>query len=155
MSANIRTLWSGGDMSYYDKQDRSGQKVTIASTGSGARLEYGLVKHTNIIAKTSNYTVKAAESGAIFTTTGATGAVTFTLPSKASGLMYRFINTVDQNMTIVADVHDTMLTFNDVAADSVAFSTASEKIGACVDVICDGTKWIVIQQCTNTMTVAT
>ena len=108
-----------------------------------------------VTAKAADYTVTAAETGRVFTTTGATGAVNFTLPAKATGLVYTFLNTVDQNMTITSDAVDTIVTFNDVAADSVAFSTVGEKIGAAAMAICDGTKWIVVNLGTHTATVAT
>ena len=96
-----------------------------------------------VTAKTSDYTVTAAESGTIFTTEGAGGAVNFTLPSQGAGLHYWFTNAEDQNMTITADTADTMVTFNDVAADSVAFSTSSEKVGGAAFVFSDGSKWMV------------
>ena len=96
-----------------------------------------------VTAKTSDYTVTAVESGTIFTTEGAGGAVNFTLPSQGAGLHFWFTNAEDQNMTITADTADTMVTFNDVAADSVAFSTSSEKVGGAAFVFSDGTKWMV------------
>ena len=46
-------------------------------------------------------------------------------------------------MTITADTADTMVTFNDDAADSVAFSTSSEKVGGAAFVFSDGSKWMV------------
>lgn len=97
-----------------------------------------------IVAKTADYTVLDADTGTLFTTTGATGAVNFTLPAAEKvGLHYEFFNTVDQNMTVTAGTADTMVVFNDVAADSVSYSTSSEKIGGGFRVIADGTKWLV------------
>ena len=48
----------------------------------------------NVVAKTADYTVTAAESGTIFTTQGATAAVIFTLPATTScdGLEFIFYN---------------------------------------------------------------
>jgi hypothetical protein len=108
-----------------------------------------------VVAKAANYTVLATESGTIFTTTGATGAVTFTLPAPAAGLIYTFFNTVDQNMTVAGAVDDKIITFNDLDADSVSFSTAGNKIGACVQVVSDGTSWLVMPMGSGTMTVDT
>lgn len=121
----------------------------IDSTGTKKYSKQG------VTAKTADYSVLATDSGKVFTTTGATGAVNFTLPAKAVGLEFTFINTVDQNMTITPDAVDTVVTFNDVAADTVAFSTVGEKIGAMAKAICDGTKWIVINLSPNTATVTT
>lgn len=110
-----------------------------------------------ITAKTANYTCTAFDHGKIFTTTGAEAAVTFTLPAVASstGLEFTFINTVDQNMVVSDGGNDTLVCFNDAAADSITFSTSSEKIGAALKVICDGTNWLVFSMCANTQTIAT
>lgn len=110
-------------------------------------------------AKTASYTCVAADSGTIFHTTGATAAVVFTLPQISTGpFWFRFINGADVDMTITSAVADTEVTFNDLAADSVAFSTSSEKIGGMVDVYCDGTTLFVIPNLASegqTVTIAT
>jgi hypothetical protein len=109
-----------------------------------------------IVAKTADYTVTQDDSGTVFTTYGASGAVTFTLPAKAAGLVYTFVNAVNQNMQVTADAANTMVAFNDTTTcDGVIFSTLNEKTGAAVKVICDGTDWIAIPQCKNTMTLVT
>ena len=108
-----------------------------------------------ITAKTSSYNVTAAETGTIFTTEGASGAVTFTLPTAADGLYYMFVAAEDQNMTITYGTNDKIITFNDIAADSVIFSTANEKAGAMVLAFSDGAKWFVINLSPNTATVTT
>lgn len=101
--------------------------------------------YRKVVAKTGDYTVLEADNGTMFTTTGATGAVEFTLPATAKlGLHYRFYNTVDQNLTVTAGTADTMVALNDTAADSVALSTAAHKTGSGFDVIGDGSKWLVI-----------
>lgn len=93
--------------------------------------------------KTAAYQVTKEDNGTIFLTTGATAAVTFTLPPISDGpFHFRFINTADVDMTVTAKVADTMVTYNDLNADSIAFSTSSEKIGGEVEVICDGTTLI-------------
>lgn len=95
--------------------------------------------------KTAAYQVTKEDSGTIFHTTGATAAVTFTLPPITDGPFYfRFINGADIDMTVAAKVADTAVTYNDLNADSVAFSTSSEKIGGEVEVFCDGTTLFVL-----------
>lgn len=104
------------------------------------------------------YTVKTTDHDLLFTTLGGTGASTFTLPAVAKnrGLRYSFFNAVDQDMTVASAAGDDIITFNDVAADSVAFSTTNEKVGAYVDIIgLDNSKWAAIPRGANTMTVAT
>lgn len=97
--------------------------------------------------KAANYTVTAADHGTKFHAT--TGAVTFTLPTKANGLMFEFVNTVNADMAILsAGSADDIIAIGDAGADSVTFSTTSEKIGSHCRVECtyiDGTnlRWIV------------
>jgi hypothetical protein len=93
--------------------------------------------------KTAAYQVTKEDNGTIFLTTGATAAVVFTLPPISDGpFWFLFVNTADVDMTVTAKVADTLITYNDLAADSIAFSTSSEKIGGAVEVICDGTSLI-------------
>lgn len=110
---------------------------------------------TQIAAKTADYTVKAYESGTIFTTTGAGAAVTFTLPATASkGLYYVFYHTVtDQNMTVAAGTASTMVTFNNAAATSVSLDQANKRAGGGFKVVGDGSKWLVFMMTGETQTV--
>ena len=109
--------------------------------------------------KTGDYTVLESDNGTLFTTEGTVANVNFTLPATAERhLRYRFFNSEDFNLTVTAGTADTLIAFNDVAVDSVAFSTASEKIGGMFEIFGDGSKWIVIVnlgQDTQTVTVVT
>lgn len=92
------------------------------------------------IVKTAAYTVQARETGTWFLTTGATAAVTFTLPAISDGpFIFFFVAVADIGMTVAAAAADTLLTFNDAAADSVGFAQASEIMGGFVIAGCDGT----------------
>jgi len=97
------------------------------------------------VAKTADYTVTSADNGMLFTTTGASGTVVFTLPTLAAGLRFRFFNTVNQTMTVASAAGDDMITDGDAGADSVTLSTSSHKIGGGFDVIANaaGTAWYV------------
>jgi hypothetical protein len=111
---------------------------------------------TRVTAKPAGYTVTAADSGTVFTTTGATGAVTFVLPTTpAKGLRYRFLNTVNQNMVIQA-ASGKLIGLNNAAATTLTFSTASNKIGAGAEVMADETGgfWIAMPIGTATPTYA-
>jgi len=95
--------------------------------------------------KTASYTCTKADSGTIFHTTGATAAVNFTLPPISDGpYWFKFVCGADVSMTVTSAVADTIVTFNDLAADSVAFAQASEMIGGNIEVICDGTTLFVL-----------
>lgn len=142
----------------------SGGKLTVESGGeiefqSGATLDTqaGATLRAPVAAKTADYTVATTDFGKVLTTRGAAGAVTFTLPAAATGhagAFVHFLNAVDQNMTIAATAGE-IITFNDTAANSVAFSTAGNKTGAYAIAISDGTSWFVTGVGAHTATVAT
>jgi hypothetical protein len=98
-----------------------------------------------VIAKTADYTVLSTDNNTIFTNKGATGAVNFTLPTIAKGLRFRFFVEADQTLTLTSVPSDSLVVFNDAAADTIAYSTASEKIGGGFEVVAnsDATKWLV------------
>lgn len=106
------------------------------------------------VAKTTSYSCLAADTGKTFTTTGAAGAVTFTLPAVASnaGLTFQFINTVAQTMAVTAPA-GTLVAFNNGAATTATWSTAGNLYGAACHVVCDGTKWLLFQDSPCTVTV--
>lgn len=120
-------------------------------------VPYGVVRKS--VAKTTDYTVTDADRNIRFTNAGASGAVIFTLPATAKlGLEYWFNVVADQNVTVTAGTADTLIVFNDIAADSIAFSTSSEKVGAALHVYGNGSKWVVevmLGAETQTPTIAT
>lgn len=120
------------------------------STGGRVRPKF------RIINKTSSYTVTPNDFGSVFTTRGAGGAITFTLPAASAankGEWNLFINVADQNL-IVAGADEGLVVINDLTADAIAFQQASEKIGGAFLAISDGTSWAVIPLATETQTIA-
>jgi len=110
-----------------------------------------------IINRTADLVLVEADHASMFTTLGAAGAVTFTLPAVTNnkGMRFMFFNAVDQNMAVASAAANQLITFNNAAASSVTFSTAGNKIGASVEIIGIGSsKWIVRPCGANTMTVA-
>lgn len=105
----------------------------------------------NTATKTADYTVLASESGTFFTNRGDTGAIVFTLPAMASGLNYVFYAAADFDLTVTSGTADKMICDNDVAADSLSLSTASEIMGGAIQVVCDGTKWMAAAWVTETV----
>lgn len=109
----------------------------LTGVGNGVR---------QMLAKTADYTVVAADNGTFFTTQGTSGAVNFTLPALADvspGWTAEFYNEANQNMVITAPA-DKLVVFNDLTATSITFSTAGELIGAHVKIRlnADGTKYL-------------
>ena len=115
----------------------------------------GVLMHPRgVYRKSTNYTVLAADNGLLFL---ATAAATFTLPTKQNGLAFRFLQTADANLVISGSAD--IIHKNNAAANTVTFSTASEKIGSHVLVECVYTaastlKWIVSNLGGTTATVA-
>lgn len=113
-----------------------------------------LLAPRGIYRKSTSYTLTAADNGLLFL---ATGAATFTLPTKQNGLTYRIVQTADNDLTISGS--SDLIHKNSAAASSVAFSTANQKIGSQVLIEClytgKGTlKWLVSNLGGTTATVA-
>ena len=103
-----------------------------------------LVLWRDQMSKATSYTVVAADNGKLFDTTGAAGAITFTLPALARGLAFGFFNVVDQNMIVVRAGTDVIIADGNAAATTLTYSTGSHKIGSfsLVYANADGTKWL-------------
>lgn len=131
----------------------SGQKIEIEDGGTLSLLA-GALTTLPVTVDADGGAITSANLCRVYSTRGATGAVTFTLPAVAdnAGKWCLFINAADQNM-IVAGPDEGVLTFNDLTADSIAFQTTSEKIGGMFLAICDGTSWCVAPIATETQTV--
>lgn len=83
------------------------------------------------VAKTANYTVVATDNGTLFTNTGATGAVTFTLPAVATseGMSFEFLVTANQNVSVASAEGTNVVWLNAANKSSLTFSTANQLIG--------------------------
>lgn len=99
------------------------------------------------VAKTAAYSVKPHTDapGTVFTNAGASGSVTFTLPSPTRALLghwYRFKALVAQAVVVAAPTADTLYALSDSAADSVQVSTIGGEIEAkCVEVSSGTFRW--------------
>lgn len=107
----------------------------------------------------TTYTLKASQSGSYVHNAAMTAACTLTLPSIATGpFWFKIIQGAGYGITVTSVVADTIITFNDAAADSVVFSTSAELIGGSYEVICDGTYLFVLPVLASeaqTVTIAT
>jgi hypothetical protein len=107
-------------------------------------MRFGGVRE--IVNKAASYTVRPDNpdhSGVLFETTGATGSLTFTLPTlnpAKKGWWCEFHNTVNQNMTVTAASNKAICDGN-ATATSLAATTASHKIGAKIRAEWMGTFW--------------
>jgi len=94
----------------------------------------------------------------IFTNRGAVGALTVTLPAVLAAMRGAWVEihvVAGQNVTL-AGTAGQIVTFNNAAAASVAYQTATELIGGAFRATCDGTSWIItiMAEETQTTTVA-
>jgi hypothetical protein len=103
-----------------------------------------------VAAKTGDYTCVDSDSGTVFTTEGSSADVDFTLPTTAEGAGWHawFMNASDNEMGVISPSSgDDIIGFNDVAADSVRYTDATEQIGGGFYVVGTGTKWLVFVAC--------
>ena len=92
--------------------------------------------------KTAAYTVTAAENGTTFTNRGDNDAITFTLPAPFANAHYRFVSIAAFAITVASDTADTLIGYNDLDLDSIAGPATTP--GVWIEVVSDGTSWIVI-----------
>lgn len=109
--------------------------------------------HVNTItAKIANYTVTSIQcSGAnIFTNNGASGSVTFTLPTAVAGYRVTFVVLAAQLLIIVPGASDTIRIGGSEATTDIRSST----IGANIELVAvNTTEWIAIDQGVTDFTV--
>jgi hypothetical protein len=118
-------------------------------------------------AKTADYTLTTSDFGKIFTNRGASGSVTFTLPASSSatpqGATVEVYCVEAQTVIVASATVDTMVVFNDKAADSISWATSGQIIGNSAVFTYDGTGWLVglrpattgAAQTASTVTIAT
>lgn len=112
-----------------------------------------------IKAKTGDYTVASGDFGGLITNTGATGAVTITLPAAATttpGAWVDVYATAAQNLTVATATVDTLVVDGDATADSISWQTSSHIIGNGARFIANTTNWLcVLHAAATTTTIAT
>lgn len=119
-------------------------------------------RQRELINTTAALTLTKFDVGKTITNVGATGSVTITLPAPSDckdSDDIKVLSCEDQTLIVASGTADTLITFNDIAADSVALQTSGEKAGGGFTFTCVGgsTKWHVAIECeeTQTVTVAT
>jgi len=120
----------------------SGRFIIDDDPLGGAAFLGGALKNKTV---TGDTTVTAADNGTRFVAT--TADADFTLPTLEAGLVFEFLRASDHELKVTSAAGDDLIVGNDLAADSVTFTTASEQIGVLVRVeaIYVGTtlKWLV------------
>lgn len=101
-------------------------------------------RQRELIITTASLTLTAFDVGKTICNVGASGAVVITLPAPATcnaGDDILVLSCADQDLTCTSGTADTLITLNDIAADSVALSTSGKKAGGGFIFTCVGTKW--------------
>jgi hypothetical protein len=117
------------------------------------------------IIKTAGGTIQLAsdEAGSLVVAAGSV-ATSFRLPpinSVDQDFRFTFLNSVGQNMAILPPLTTgitngilTLLTFNNLTAASLTYSTGGNLIGACATARSVNGRWVVINSSQNTATIA-
>lgn len=128
-------------------------KVTVGSSGKvlhsdGTDATWQSIANTDlpnktVTAKTGNYTVLAADSGTLFTNTGAAGTVVFTLPTAAAGLHYYFYVDAVQTVQATAAASTTIQVGGSVSTS--AGNISNNVKGTLIHIVAiDSTHWITL-----------
>jgi len=125
---------SNSDKSTYAENAFCGKAAAVDANNFINPLQW----KPKIVAKTSDYTCKASESGTFFTSEGATADIEFTTPDTDEAWVLFFFNAEDVEMKVSTPTANELVTFNNAAADSVNITTASEHIGAGFMIVCGG-----------------
>lgn len=106
------------------------QTIPLMDCADGyQRADSGAIKTPT--AKTAAYTVTALESGKLFTNRGASGSVTFTLPTGKAGMFFHFFKAVTaQNIVVNGGTNQT-------------FTNSTNEAGG-LTVVHDGTAWLAL-----------
>ncbi len=115
----------------------------VQHTNPRAGVKIG--QRVNFVKVSGNRVLTHGESGTHFTNLDVTGALClFTLPALLAGVEYWIHSAVlARDCLLSSPGNDTMVVFNDIAADQIAFNTADERAGGTWHVTCDGTLWYV------------
>jgi hypothetical protein len=93
--------------------------------------------------KIADYTVLATENHSNFTNYGAIGTITFTLPTIAANLHYRFFRSTSQEVRIDAGALNKIYQGDLVNSGTTYFSLDTDK--GMVELWCDGRVWMISQ----------
>jgi hypothetical protein len=123
--------------------DITATKGNLNMTAGNVILTAGYVKQVQVTAKTSDKTLTTAECGNVSVATGASAAITLTLPTAAAGLEYTIFQiSGSKNLVVAAGASDVIL--GDGAADDNTATLTAEIGGSIVLRAMDATNWAVI-----------
>lgn len=126
------------------------QKIARLDVG---RLSYDEVEAQPAVEKSSDYNVKASDSGKLLVGTKSGSRITFTLPTVAAGkdCVWDFFQTKNKQMTITGGTGNKMYCLQGTLVDSVAFQSFPY-LGSACRVICDGSYYYFLNLCGATVT---
>ncbi len=144
-----------GELAVHDDASIEGSLGVAGSLGVGEDLEvWGpFLRHkTAYTWVNADVTLQDTQAGRTYIVTGGTG-VTFTLPNPWPGLVFDFVNVVNQDMVVDAGLYR-IIAHGEISATSIEFSS-TPKIGASCRAIATADAWIVTNTSDLAMTVNT
>ena len=114
------------------------ERVMMQDCGDGIRRADTGSMGKGPVAKTANYTVKAADAGTIFSNKGAGATVTLTLPAPKPGLVFTFIVVAAQTLTVQASGGAKI---NNSAANGTYSAAGTQANLGSARVFSDGANW--------------
>jgi len=132
------SLIRGGNASYgiasdaYEAMIRKQMAKNFIFDDKPQYSAYGWARTRIVTGTTLN--VEATDQDTLFVM-NQSGACTVTLPVMLDGYRFGFYNLANQNLTIASDPADTLVCYNDAAADSISLQTANELIGGFFEVL--------------------
>jgi hypothetical protein len=108
-----------------------------------------------MIGKTASYALLNTDNGTQFSNSGATGAITFTLPAIANGYSFGFFCAANQAITISSNEGSNIIAENNASASNIAISTAGDILGGSLRFYSNpgATKWHMDKLCGNALTI--
>lgn len=131
-------LQFGGTTSSFPALKRSGTglQVVLADDSGIASLNFAVVSST----KASSYSVAVKDSGTVFDNQGVTGNANFLLPTAAKGLIYTFIVSDADGLTLVANTGNTIRVGGSVSSSGGTVDSAT--VGNSVTIVgISSTQW--------------
>lgn len=117
-----------GRIVYSSLRDASTSGPSVASD----RIRLVPLADGERVSKTADYTLTKKDVGKVFTNTGATGTVIFTLPAVEQGLTYTFFKEVNQTITLTCNGSDVI--YHAAAAGAASLSHTTSIKGAWITI---------------------
>ena len=98
-------------------------------------VSYGWGGFRNVAVIDDDYAITEADNDLLLTTLGAAKAIEFTLPAPRPGFHVGILIGADENVTITPLAAGQLVTDNNAAADTLAYTTSGQQIGVLLELV--------------------